>query len=1084
MLNSFTRGRFFDPATLPSFTGSTFSCGITYLKSRSSNSLRTSTSSSKDADGTEHESYDNWLRREKTISQPVDHLNGLNSINNIPSADSRSDSSTDGNAATGEAAGQNGGKGLPFIEPEPPLVDAKGASKGSLVGKPRIVGNSLLAGPQETKESNRFSELARPKAIISPSEIPPLAANDSGFMPVSAIADLPSQEISSSSQKVPSTLKGDQDSGSNRDDFLGQDSGKASDVEGLQIKIPDGLNEHLAKTTISAITRSYPASRENTLDEGQTNRRLDSETSGYIKPLARDLAECDSHGIKNVTSVLRSQQGNTTLDSACNGPPSTPDEQLRLEEAQSLQQPKIPSDAINEQGQDKAESYQTETSANITSKIAHGGSNENNAGVGISDLTSETTMKQQDASSKGFSENNQPLLRPTVALRDRIFSGMAGNASKDLTLSRRPPMRIDTGVLHAPESKSTPVKKSAISSVGHPYTPISSSTPNRQNPSASQTSSPPERMTTRVASGALRHKSVSEILGGTPRTATQIGDKSPHERASNDSHRDDHSIQTPRSASLIASPDTATFKLRLNELRDNQKSKLSTVVFARQQPSNSSRLLESSQPQSAEADDVRYENKDYLQSLFTMQASVPPVSHPLHTLILSAHKTLSTANHYVDFRELQDCRMLERIFQLQSNNRWSLRQLERSVEPERPTSHWDVLISQAKWMRTDFREERKWKIAAAKATADSCANWVRSSAEGRKALQIRAKVLPAAVDARPLLAPTPELVSSAEDDSSVITDVDTPHVELSHSTAPAAIFSLAREMFIFGVDKTPVTEKLLLELPLYQPSMEPQSAALRISHCAPDSSWKTSLIPISKFTQGKMVSHEQGPPRKRSRYNYYDLDRPKHEYANAMFPPLESFGGTLEPVQEDVALFNPENKHIRDRIHAGHAFRPPSEHIMPSQSFFESRQSSQWTQGEDDELRKLVREYAYNWSLISSCLSSSSIFSSGAERRTPWECFERWIGLEGLPAEMSKTQYFRAYHSRLQAAQRTHEAQQQALQQQQGSNAPHLPVRRRTTQPYLVDRRKNDKHLRLVDAMRKLAKKRETALHKQQHGMF
>jgi chromatin modification-related protein VID21 len=111
------------------------------------------------------------------------------------------------------------------------------------------------------------------------------------------------------------------------------------------------------------------------------------------------------------------------------------------------------------------------------------------------------------------------------------------------------------------------------------------------------------------------------------------------------------------------------------------------------------------------------------------------------------------------------------------------------------------------------------------------------------------------------------------------------------------------------------------------------------------------------------------------------------------------------------------------------------------------------------------------------------MFSSGAERRTPWECFERWISLEGLPAEMSKTQYFRAYHSRLQAAQKTHEAQQQALQQNQGSNTPHLPMRRRSTQPHLVDRRKNDKHLRMLEAMRKLAKKRETALHKQQHGM-
>ncbi len=157
---------------------------------------------------------------------------------------------------------------------------------------------------------------------------------------------------------------------------------------------------------------------------------------------------------------------------------------------------------------------------------------------------------------------------------------------------------------------------------------------------------------------------------------------------------------------------------------------------------------------------------------------------------------------------------------------------------------------------------------------------------------------------------------------------------------------------------------------------------------------------------------------------------------------------------------------------------------MPSQTFFESRQSSQWTQPEDDELRRLVREFTYNWSLISSCLSVPSAFSSGAERRTPWECFERWIGLEGLPAEMAKTPYFRAYHARLQAAQTTHEAQQQLLLQQQGGNTSHMPPRRRSTQPVQVERRRNTKHVHLVNAMKNLARKREAVPKKAEKGNF
>src|SRR5690606_32826920 len=98
-----------------------------------------------------------------------------------------------------------------------------------------------------------------------------------------------------------------------------------------------------------------------------------------------------------------------------------------------------------------------------------------------------------------------------------------------------------------------------------------------------------------------------------------------------------------------------------------------------------------------------------------------------------------------------------------------------------------------------------------------------------------------------------------------------------------------------------------------------------------------------------------------------------------------------------------------------HQFRPPTDHVMPNQSFYESRHPSMWTLAEDDELRGLVREYSYNWPLISTILTSKSMYSSGAERRTPWECFERWINLEGLPADMQKTQYFKTYNNRLEA---------------------------------------------------------------------
>jgi chromatin modification-related protein VID21 len=116
-------------------------------------------------------------------------------------------------------------------------------------------------------------------------------------------------------------------------------------------------------------------------------------------------------------------------------------------------------------------------------------------------------------------------------------------------------------------------------------------------------------------------------------------------------------------------------------------------------------------------------------------------------------------------------------------------------------------------------------------------------------------------------------------------------------------------------------------------------------------------------------------------------------------------------------------------------------------------------------------------------LQSKSLYTSGAERRTPWECFERWIHLEGLPADMVKTHYFRAYTQRIETANRIVMAQAQQMPQQPNANGQvQPPPRRRPTTSVRVERRRNQKHLTLVDAMRKLAKKRETNAQKQQHA--
>ena len=637
-------------------------------------------------------------------------------------------------------------------------------------------------------------------------------------------------------------------------------------------------------------------------------------------------------------------------------------------------------------------------------------------------------------------------------------------------VNKKPAMRIDTSNNIAPSLKSRINSSSMVESPGAITT---SSTP-RKIPSTGSAAPSPSGRTTRISSGVLRQKSVSEILGEAPKQSSS----------------DVLQFLSPMSTSAREAFESHTARARYADRKDREKerTKLSTVVFAKpNSDTESHRPLDLVRRDLRDVTSTTSLERDYLYTLFESKAYAAPRSTPLTGLLQRAQKTVSTTDHLIDYQEQMNCRTLKRIYQLQNANRWPLRQMQRAAEPRRHTSHWDFLLDHMKWMRTDFREERKWKLAAARGLAEWCAEFVQGDEDCREHLRVRRKNLEELPEhdryqrlraagmfmsktdltTAPPNQPTPDLVPSMEDDSVSDGFVEDP-ADLLYANAPAAIFSLGPSDFSFPISKTPAADKILDELPYYQP-VAPQAETIRSDLAARmDQKWSKDILPVSRFVSGKIKFHIPQPPCVYSRYDYEE-DSVANEDSK------------LLPEQQDVALFMPENKHIRDRIHPGHSFRPPSEYPMPTQNFFESRNSSQWTVSEDDELKKIVKEYSYNWSLISSCLSSQSPFSSGAERRTPWECFERWIGLEGLPADMSKTPYFRTYHSRIEAAGRHVAAQQEAAQRQAGPNMQML-TRKRTTQPVRVERKRNQKHLAMLDAMRKLAKKRETALQKQQHA--
>jgi chromatin modification-related protein VID21 len=585
----------------------------------------------------------------------------------------------------------------------------------------------------------------------------------------------------------------------------------------------------------------------------------------------------------------------------------------------------------------------------------------------------------------------------------------------------------------------------------------------------------PTRRLTRVASGAIRQKSVSEILGETPKS---------------------HTAHTNRRSSQ-AGPLSAAFSMRESRATssdDRERSKHSLVVFTKKDKTASPIRTNRYEPDGYLALKGASEDpeKDYLRPLFLHQAYVPPRATAFENLIQGAHKTLTTENIYANVRENIDYRILRRIYQLQNANKWSLRQMAKFPDPLPPVTHQDHLLAEMKWMRTDFREERKWKASAARRIAEVCSIYVAAPEEVRVHMRVKAKIPPKHVEGPVFDAvdSTPELEHSATESGDSLPDEDVPEMPPFDTIAPAALFSLGFDDVIFQLDPTPTGEGILNELPLYESKpIEP------LPYFVAADAQRNQILPVSKFATGKLVPKPSGPPRKRSRFDYesdeddtvstFQSRKRSASEVSLFLSPARRSPRTRElaPEETDVALFNPINRHIRDRLRANTAFRPPWEFSMPTTNFFENRIPSQWTWDEDQKLRTCVKKFSYNWSLIAmelQAFTQPSLFVAASERRTPWECFERWYQLEGLPNDMDKTAYFRTYRQRIEAANKTVAAQAAQQMQQQGANPQYR--RRPSTQPYRVERRRDTRHMTMVDNIRKQARKRETALHRQQES--
>lgn len=526
------------------------------------------------------------------------------------------------------------------------------------------------------------------------------------------------------------------------------------------------------------------------------------------------------------------------------------------------------------------------------------------------------------------------------------------------------------------------------------------------------------------------------------------------DRLHNDTSLKDVAVQTDKASShqqtdalaISQLPSTQPLPRHSQKRRRTSRTTYTAVLSKTKLPSKYAAMVRSLQGYGGADNRIPSSKKDYMHLLFLRQAldSTSAFRADLSTLLNSSNKTLSTTDWHSSLREKQDCTIIKRIYDLQQSNRWSLRQMRPSAEPSPPTSHQDRLLDEMKWLQTDFREERKLRLCQSQQIALWCQHWYRADVSERASLQARSDLAITTYASKPAQTPRSEELSSI----SRIAQVDTATTFMGETTedSNASLFMTDHVQDKSYPFKSSLSQDIACRLPLYEPwkrklpSAQGNDASLRMEGLR--------TLPMPQVSA-------QDPAGDAAVEEADDDDE-------------------LPPEETSCALFQPEWKPLRARVNLQWAHKPPSGQ-MPPGGFYENRRPSHWTADDELQLKQFAKDFPSNWSLISERLTPRSAFVSASNRRTPWECYERLISMEGASTDLGTRQYAKQFQSQMDKIRMrwSHIVQQQLQSAQnagQQTQVPRFPI------PARVERKPASKRFpALVDAARKVARKRESS---------
>ncbi|CAI2186320.1 1507_t:CDS:10 [Funneliformis geosporum] len=488
-----------------------------------------------------------------------------------------------------------------------------------------------------------------------------------------------------------------------------------------------------------------------------------------------------------------------------------------------------------------------------------------------------------------------------------------------------------------------------------------------------------ERMITRAASGAINPKTVDEILKEAERGSSLSSSTSPT------------STTTPRIPIRLNIPQRKQSFQRTNNNILLSEGRLSSTSTGRID-ANLSRSFD------RETIIINFNNNPVYKSL------QPP------------KKAITTSEWRVAIEEVKYARVIERIEELKRSGLWSRKQIEPFRDPPRYKTHWDYLLEEMVWMRTDFREERKQKIKTAYVLALAVQDWHMVEDKStvcvkRGDLKQRSLSTPPSctlrdtdpfmdIDDRILIKSEPEDyntngyvsqdnkwssstddvmidVESVDDDSSARIGAnqenlkDNDSIKMPPPIAPHVLQSLRQKVFnlpqdtlicrLEGSDQQIYeVDSIFPDLPVYGPPVPSENDIYFDEiHCY-------KIMPISKCLWRK-------PPKEKSNKRRYENE--DHQQSKRI--KLENEEETNDSQYEESILFTSHisfEKQVQIRVNA------------PKK---DQDSTAVWYPEDDELLMSLTKKYQYNWDLIADAWNSSRGLITGYER-SPWECYVRW----------------------------------------------------------------------------------------------